>query len=244
MRRAHKVENRKKLLLALGIPAGILICSYLGISVYFINHFYYGTKINGVNFSMKTTGEVESHFAEQIGNYSLTVEPKEGLEEKIVGSDISIKYKKSRGVKKALKGQNAFLWPSMFWKKQIIREDLGFDYNKRQLDTRIQELKSFQNEGKSDPVNAKPEFDGDKFVVKAEVLGTKVDQKAMQEEVTDAVQRLEPVLDLDKTEGYLKPKYTSESKEVIGACEVLNNYSRASITYDMSPEQEVVLALL
>ncbi len=240
MRRAHKVENRKKLLLALGIPAGILICSYLGISVYFINHFYYGTKINGVNFSMKTTGEVESHFAEQIGNYSLTVEPKEGLEEKIVGSDISIKYKKSRGVKKALKGQNAFLWPSMFWKKQIIREDLGFDYNKRQLDTRIQELKSFQNEGKSDPVNAKPEFDGDKFVVKAEVLGTKVDQKAMREEITDAVQRLEPVLDLDKTECYLKPKYTSESKEVIGACEVLNNYSRASITYDMSPEQEVV----
>lgn len=234
------MKNRKKLLLALGIPAGVLVCSYLGFSVYFMNHFYRGTKINGIDFSGKTADKVENHFAEQIGNYSLTVNPKEGPKEKIAGSDISIKYKKSLSVKKALREQNAFLWPSMFWKKQDIRKALGFDYDKEQLDTRIQELKSFQNERKSDPVNAKPEFDGGKFVVKPEALGTKVDQETMRKEIISAVQRQEPVLDLDQTKCYLKPKYTSESKEVIAACEALNHYSRASVTYDMSPKQEVV----
>ncbi|MBA4701310.1 MAG: L,D-transpeptidase/peptidoglycan binding protein [Ruminococcus sp.] len=234
------MNGRKKLLLALGITAGILVCIYCGVSIYFINHFYHGTKIVDVDFSMKTADEADAYFAKQIDTYSLAVSPKEGAKENITGSEISMKYKRTGGLEKALKDQSAFLWPSMFWKKQDIQMEMEFDYDQKQLVDRIQSLKSFQNEDKSDPVGAKPEFDGNKFVVKPEVLGTKVDQEVMQEKITGAIDGLKDTLDMDKEECYLKPKYTSESKEVAAARDALNDYCRASIIYDMPPQQEVV----
>ena len=192
------MSGKKKVLLAGGIAAGILICIYCGISIYFMNHFFHNTRINGVDFSMKTADEAERYFAGQIDGYALKVTPIEGGSEEISGSSISMKYKKSKELDKALKEQGAFLWPSMFWKDHKVKLSLGFDYDQKQLEEKIQALQCFQNEEKSDPESAKPEFDGDKFVVKPEVLGTKVDQEPMKEKLIQAVQGLEEEFSLEK----------------------------------------------
>ncbi|MGC4019805.1 MAG: peptidoglycan binding domain-containing protein [Muricomes sp.] len=235
------MNSRKKLVLALGVTAGALAGVYCGVSIYFINHFYQGTKVAGVDFSMKTVDEAETYFAKQIDNYSLTVSPKEGAKENITGADISMKYREGKGLEKALEKQNAFFWPSMFWKKMDINIKTKFDYDQTKLEEQIQKLKCFQNnEDKTDPVSAKPEFNGDKFVVKQEVLGTKVDQEVMKSKLISAVERLEDKFDLAEEDCYLKPRYTSESKEVAAARDTLNDYCSASIVYDMPPVQEVV----
>lgn len=234
------MSGKKKALLAVGIAAGIIICIYGGISIYFMSHFFHNTRINGVDFSMKTADEAERYFAGQIDGYALKVTPKEGDSEEISGASIFMKYKKSKELEKALKKQGAFLWPSMFWKDHTVKLDLGFDYDHKQLEEKIQELKCFQNEEKIDPESAKPEFNGDKFVVKPEVLGTKVDQDPLKEKLIQAVQGLETEFSLEKEKCYLKPKYTADSKEVAAACDTLNKYCGASITYDMAPQKEVV----
>ncbi len=234
------MEGRKKLLIALGVMAGILICIYLGGSVYFMNHFYYGTDINGADFSMKTVDEAEQYLEKQIDSYELSVNPKEGKSQKITGSDISMEYKKNKELKQTLEKQNAFLWPSMFWKENKVQVKLGFDYDAKKLDEKIQALESFKNDGKTEPENAKPEFDGEKFTVKPEVLGTKVDQEKLKAVIGKSIDGLLKEVELEKEDCYQKPRYTAESKEVNAACDALNQYLRASITYDMAPQKEVV----
>lgn len=231
---------KKKVLIWVGIVFAILICIYFGVTIYFMSHFYQGTKINNVDFSMKTEEEVQAHFAKQVDGYSLSIRPQSGSTETIKASDISIKYQKSENIKKELSKQNSFLWPSMFWKSQDVHVDLGFDYDKGQLKKKIESLQAFSNEGKVDPVSAKPEFKGDTFAITPEVVGTKVDQEKMTKVVVDGVGELTDEVNLVEAECYGKPKYTTESKEVKEATEKLNQYVKASITYDMVPNQEVV----
>lgn len=234
------MAGRKKMLLVLGITAGILICIYLGISIYFMNHFYYGTDINGADFSMKTVDEAEQYLQKQIDGYELAVHSKKAAPQKITGSDIRMAYKKSKELKQTLEKQNAFLWPAMFWKENKVQVKLSFDYDAEKLNGKIQALESFKNEEKTDPENAKPEFDGEQFVVKPEVLGTKVDQEKVKEAITKSVDGLQKKVDLEEEDCYQKPRYTAESKEVSAACDALNQYCKASITYDMAPQKEVV----
>lgn len=234
------MSGRKKGLIAVGIVAGILICIYIVGVVYFRNHFYYGTYINGAEFSGKTLGEAEAHLKKQIDGYTMIIYPSDGEGETLTGTDISMVYKKSKKLAQALKGQNAFLWPSMLWKKNEIKVELGFEFDWQLLEEKIQALKSFENEGKTDPESAKPEFDGEKFIVKPEVIGTKIDQEQGKKVIIENVQKLSPEVYLEKEDCYLKPKYTSKSKEVNEACDKLNQYCKASITYDMPPQKEVV----
>jgi lipoprotein-anchoring transpeptidase ErfK/SrfK len=234
------LNSRKKVLLALGISAGILVCTYLGVSIFFINHFYNGTKINGVDFSVKRADEAEKYFEKQISEYALEINPKTGKKEKITGAEIEMKYKKSDKFNAAIQKQNGFLWPSMFWRKQELKINLGFEYDKKRLEESIQSLKCFDNEGKSDSISAKPEFDGNKFVVKSEEIGTKVNQEDMQDKIADSINEMRERFDVNEEDCYLKPAYTSKSQEVIEAVDTLNDYCRASIIYDMPPTQEVV----
>lgn len=232
--------SRRKVLLALGITAGILICGYIGVSVYFTNHFYHGTNINGVDFSMKTIEDAEKFLKKQITDYQLVVLPKEGEKETLSGADISMEYIENKGLKKAMEKQKAFLWPKMFWEKNQIEAELDFQFDEKKLDEKVQSLTCFQNEGKTEPQNAKPEFNGEKFAVKPEVLGTKVDQEKVKEAIKSAVADLEKKISLESEDCYQKPKYTKDSKEVAAACDTLNQYCKASITYDMAPQKEVV----
>ena len=232
--------RKKKILLALGITAGVLVCAYIGVSIYFMNHFFYGTHINGVEFSMKTAKEAEKFLKKQIKDYELSIIPKEGEKETVLGSEVSMKYVHNKDLERSMKKHNAFLWPSMFWKENKMDVELDFIFDEKKLDERLQSLKSFQNEGKTDPQSAKPEFNNEKFVVKPEVLGTKVDQEKMKNAVKEAVSGLAGSIDLEKEDCYQKPKYTKDSKEVAAACDVLNQYCKASITYDMAPQTEVV----
>ena len=63
-------------------------------------------------FSMKSVSAVENSIKSQVKGYALTVEEKDGVKETISGSDISLAYKKNDSIEKALKSQNAFLWPT------------------------------------------------------------------------------------------------------------------------------------
>ena len=232
--------SRKKLLLVLGILAAVIVCIYLGFSFYFMSHFYSGTHINGADFSMKTAEDADKYLQKQIAVYTLTIIPKEGEKEEVAGADISMKYVKNKKLKQTLEEQNAFLWPSMFFGDSSIKADLGFTLDEKKLEEKIEGLSCWQNEGKTDPQSAKPEFNGEKFVVKEEVLGTKVDQEKTKKAITDAVFGLYEEISLEKEDCYQKPKYTSDSKEVAVACDTLNQYCKASITYDMAPAKEVV----
>mgnify|MGYP007082474249 CR=1 FL=1 len=81
----------------------MLVLLYLGISVFFMSHFYINTTINGKDFSGRSASSVEAYIKEQVKDYKLTIKEQDSKSDVIKGSDISLQYKESDEIEKALK---------------------------------------------------------------------------------------------------------------------------------------------
>ena len=231
---------------ALWITGGVLsvICLiYVAISVYFMSHFFVNTKINGKNFSGKTASDVEKYLQTNIKDYKLTILENEGRQDVISGSEIGLEYRAGTETEKLLKDQNGFAWPKAFFTENSRKVSVNVSYNEESLNQRISQLSCLQTE-QTPAENAKPEFDGNQYVIKPEVYGNAVDKERLTEQVKVHITEFQPQLDMVATKCYAKPKYTEDSKEVQEACDAMNKYVNASITYPMNEPVEVDKALI
>lgn len=229
---------------ALWITGGVLavICLiYVAISVYFMSHFFVNTKINGKNFSGKTASDVEKYLQTNIKDYKLTILENEGRQDVISGSEIGLEYR--AGTEKLLKDQNGFAWPKAFFTENSRKVSVNVSYNEESLNQRISQLSCLQTE-QTPAENAKPEFDGNQYVIKPEVYGNAVDKERLTEQVKVHITEFQPQLDMVETKCYAKPKYVEDSKEVQEACDAMNKYVNASITYPMNEPVVVDKALI
>ena len=231
---------------ALWITGGVLavICLiYVAISVYFMSHFFVNTKINGKNFSGKTASDVEKYLQTNIKDYKLTILENEGRQDVISGSEIGLEYRAGTETEKLLKDQNGFAWPKAFFTENSRKVSLNVSYNEESLNQRISQLSCLQTE-QTPAENAKPEFDGNQYVIKPEVYGNAVDKERLTEQVKVHITEFQPQLDMVETKCYAKPKYVEDSKEVQEACDAMNKYVNASITYPMNEPVVVDKALI
>lgn len=231
---------------ALWITGGVLsvICLiYVAISVYFMSHFFVNTKINGKNFSGKTASDVEKYLQTNIKDYKLTILENEGRQDVISGSEIGLEYRAGTEAEKLLKDQNGFAWPKAFFMENSRKVSVNVSYNEESLNQRISQLSCLQTE-QTPAENAKPEFDGNQYVIKPEVYGNAVDKERLTEQVKVHITEFQPQLDMVETKCYAKPKYTEDSKEVQEACDAMNKYVNASITYPMNEPVVVDKALI
>lgn len=239
--KAQRRKKRKKVIgIVCGSILGVIVLAYLGLSVFFMSHFYFNTTINGVEFSAKSVKDVESYMEQQVKDYELDLNESDGGIEIIKGSDIDIVYEKGKELDKLLKSQNAFLWPKSLWRKPEITASVGVSYNEAKLASVVEGLSCMKPENQEEPENAKPEFDGNEFVVKPEVVGSKIDTENFNKKVKEYIEGFKTSMDMTKEGCYLKPKYVSDSKEVADACEAMNKYLAASITYTFGSATEVV----
>lgn len=238
-RRRRKGSMGKKPWIIAGSIAGALVVIYLGISAFFIGHFYIDTEINGRDFSGKTVEDVEDYIKEQVQDYELTIVEQNNETDVIKGSDISLTYKENEDVQKALEAQNPLLWPKAFFSVTSTNVTIDVGYDEEALNSKIQEVKAVTQE-QTDPVSAYPKFDGDAFVVEPEVYGTAVNVEVFTQKVKEYITNFQAELNMMDEECYVMPKYTSESAEVQEACDAMNAYCKASITYTMEDENVVV----
>lgn len=230
--RDKKKMNWKKVGMITGSVIGALAVIYIGIAVFFMSHFYFNTEINGHPFSAKTAEDVEAFMKEQVKDYSLVIQEKDHKTDTISGADISLEYEANEDIKNALKKQNAFLWPRAFFVENSTQVTIDVSYDKDALNERIQNLQSVKVE-QTPASNAYPKYDGTKFVVEPETLGTAVKMETLQEKIYEYISGFRPKLDMEKEGCYELPKYTADSKEVQDACNAMNQYLKASITYTM-----------
>lgn len=231
---------------ALWITGGVLavICLiYVAISVYFMSHFFVNTKINGKNFSGKTASDVEKYLQTNIKDYKLTILENEGRQDVISGSEIGLEYRAGTEAEELLKDQNGFAWPKAFFTENSRKVSVNVSYNEESLNQRISQLSCLQTE-QTPAENAKPEFDGNQYVIKPEVYGNAVDKERLTEQVKVHITEFQPQLDMVETKCYAKPKYVEDSKEVQEACDAMNKYVNASITYPMNEPVVVDKALI
>lgn len=237
-KKKQKTIDKKIWMIIGGIIAGLVIV-YLAISVFFMSHFYINTQINGKNFSGKNAAAVENYIKNQVADYKLTIVEQNNMTDAIEGSDISLVYKENSDIEDALKKQNAFLWPQAFFSKSSAEVTIEVGYDEAALESKIESVQAL-NQEQTDPQSAYPKYDGNSFVVEPEVYGTKVDVDTFKAKVKDAITNFKSELNMMDEKCYTMPKYTSESPEVQKACDAMNNYLKASITYKMTNQDVVV----
>lgn len=235
-----KHRRRKRILIGIFSFIGVIAAAYLGVSAFFNSHFYYNTNINGTDFSLKTVSQVQDYMEGEVAGYSLTLDEQGGKKETIQGTDISLKYVRDDSVDKLLEQQNPFLWVTAFWDKPEIVAAVGVEFDTEKLNGKLGELTCMKPEEQVPSVSAKPEFTGTQFEIKAEEIGSQIDNEKFKAAVSEAISEFLPELNLKEAGCYIPPQYTSESPEVAQARDAMNSYLGANITLDFTPYTEVV----
>ena len=83
-----KKKTIRNILLFLFVPLALIVMVYVIVSLYYVDRFYNGTWINGVNFSNKTVQEAEESLIQYKESYVLRIIEPNGDSEVIHGSDI------------------------------------------------------------------------------------------------------------------------------------------------------------
>ena len=231
---------KKKLLKIFGIIFGVLVLVYAGFAIFFGNHFMFNTTINGTDYSLKSVDAVAKDMETKVQDYVLTIEESDGDKETVVGKDISLEYVPTDELAELASGQNRVLWITSLWNHPELETKVSVKYNESALDRIINKMECLKEENQIKSVNAHPEFKDTEFVVVEEVIGTEIDKTAFDKNVKAAVEGFVPTLVLSETDSYIPPKFLSDSEEVHKACEEMNSYLGAVITYDVHPKEEVV----
>lgn len=236
-KREFKKPGKKFFIITGGVIGGLILI-YLGISAYFISHFFVNTTINGKDFSGKSAKAVEEYIRGQVNGYELTIIEQNNDRNIIKGSEIGLTYKESSEIEDALKKQNPLLWPAGFFSQSSTQVSVGVDYDEALLDEKLQSIKAMSKE-QTEPVSAYPKYNGNLFEVEPEVYGSAVDTEALKEKTVQYITEFRDSLNMMDEGCYKMPAYTSDSEEVKNACNTMNQYLKAKITYTM--DEEVVV---
>ncbi len=214
-----------------------IIGIYLLISLYFINHFFFQTEINGVNVSLKPHNDVSSIITRFIKEYELKLLERDGQTEIITSQNIGMQYNQNSSTSFINHKQNSFLWiGSLFKNSRYYINDL-YDYNRTLLDNKYNDLKCFS--GKIvEPRNVNFKYKDGSYEIIKEIYGNRVNKKLLITTIEKYILEGRKTLDLSVMQCYENPIYTIESPKTWTTKKLLDRYVSTRITYRFGNETE------
>lgn len=237
--RRKRMNKRSKILPGVIISLCALIIIYLGLTMYFKNHFYFGSVINGNNIAGKTVGEVEKDLSSKIDTYTLKLEERGDVTEQIKATDIGLKYDADK-IKELKDNQNTSIWISALFKKKDPLMSQIVTYDEELLNKCFDNLSCFNSSNIIKPQNASLKYTEDGYEIIDEVYGNKINKDVLYDGVTNAILKGQSTINLDETDCYENPQYTSKSQEAIDAKNTLDKYTDLTITYNSGNNTEVL----
>jgi lipoprotein-anchoring transpeptidase ErfK/SrfK len=233
-------KNRKKIIIILAIFLCTLLIIYFGTAIYFMNRYYYGSEINGIDVSLKPVNEVMEQLESQLQTYKLNITERGGRVEQIMAADIGLKYNPENAFQSFKDGQNPFNWLSSLFNEEGYKLTVGTSYDEKMLKEQIDSLQCFDDSNIVEPKNASIKYEGNSYVIVDEINGAKVDKDILFMHAKETVDKKETTIDLEAIDSYIKPQYTSKSQKIIKARDILNKYVSTKITYTFGENEEVV----
>ena len=211
---------------------------YVGISVYFMDHFFPRTSINHRNAEFLTTRQVKDMVMQQARDYKLVLKGRQGETEELAPQSMGVSYYETDAVDQIKRIQNGFLWPRIFWQADSYQLTAGVTFDEEQLLEALQGLR-LVNEGEA-PENAWVELTEEGYELHEEEQGTCLDMQSLKEQVKGAISNQLPELDLEESGCYRSPGITVESEKIATLTDQLDHWLGAEVTYEFGPESEVV----
>jgi len=214
---------------------------YSLISLYFCNHFFFHTEINGVNVSLKAQDAADQKLRDFLKSYELQLTERDCETEKISGQDIDLQYNKKTGISEVYHTQNSLVWIGSLFKIKKYDIDNLYSYKKDLLNHEMSQLKCL-NQATTEPQNVKFIFTNGSYQAIKEIDGNTIDQNELNKAVRTSIMRGKTNLDLEKSHCYKNPKYPLCSKKVYITKALLDRYVSTNITYKFSNQNEILNA--
>lgn len=223
------------------ICIGLII--YLAFSLFFIDHFYFGTFIGEIDCGGKTAAEAEALISKEIGKYMLEIQGREEKKEVLTASEIGLKFMPSDAFSEIVKEQNGFGWITLFWKNLHYHVPMIVEFDEKLLEKRIRQMPIMQEKNMQKPRNAYiGDYDGSigQYPIVEEERGTYLIYEKVKEAVIQAVGNIEHTLVLDDAGCYEHAEVTKNDAELCRFQYRLNRYVSAKIVYDWHGFEEII----
>ncbi len=213
----------------------VFLVIYVWGFAHYSKHFLPKTTLNGIDVSGKTAEEAEALIAEEVANYSLTIEERDNVTETIKGSDISLAAEFNGEVEEILSKQSAFGWIIGAFKKSEIECDTVVSYDREAFSNALVALNAMNEDYITDPVNATVSeyVKGEGYSIVPEVYGNRLVSDKLYESVQNAIQTLSETVNLEEEDCYKNPTLYSTDDAIATLVENMNRYVNMTITYDL-----------
>lgn len=207
--------------------------------------FLPGTIVDGMDVTGKTASEVEDAIMEQLKGYTLTINGREDLSESITGEGVGLYAEFDDTLDKAIASQKPMDWGKYRFGKAVneVNTDALLRYSDDMLNEAVEGLSCMDEENMREPEDAKiSDYDsatGSYSIIK-EDEGTELLEDKVKEAVATAIMSLAESVDLEEQGCYLAPSVTSEDEALKTACETMNKYVGAKITYKFGDKAETL----
>lgn len=239
-----KAKGRKKIYppsyyrakrIRLGIILGIILIIYLAGSLFFRNHFYIRSKVNGVGASFRTAQSTYDKIINSADKYTISFIDADGNVINEVSSSelgVGVNYDESE-VQTLLDSQSGFNWILRLFVPAEYYTATGNSYDATKV-TAVASSLDFSNQSSTtESQDATIQFDGEKFVIVDEVYGDKITEEGVEEAIIYAVENLQTEINLADGTCYEKPNVLASDANIQKAVDVLNNYMDTDIHYDL-----------
>lgn len=233
-------KSRKKWILGIGIPVAVLLVLYVGISIFFMNSFLYGTTINGVDCFGSSPEKVSAILASGAQDYVLTISEREDQSEEIRGEQLGLSWDFSGQVQEFLEEQSPFAWPALLMDHRDYTIEPLVAYDEEKLTETVEALSCLEPSQAKAPEDAYIDHTETGFTFVEEVAGTTVDKGRLMAAVADAVKNSVTQLSLEEQDCYVNPAITLDSPEIKVPREDIEKWLATRITYQFGPDQEVL----
>lgn len=222
--------SRRMIIERIIILTASIILLYLLVSLYFVNHYFFHTMINGVNLSLKAHGETDRIIEDFVKDYKLQLIERNGDTEDLSGHAAGMKYRSQKGILQIKRKQHAICWIfSLLGGENYYRKDL-FGYNRTKLQEAVMDLNCMKKEIQ-EPCNVGFQYTDGAYGLVREEYGNKINKDRLTQAILSSLQRGKAKLVLEDKLCYINPKYTLSSVKTPITRSLLNKYVSTDITY-------------
>ena len=238
----QKILEKKKWIFILGAVVIVFIAIYLGVSVYFMSHFYFGSKIGDVDVSGKSVAEAELALQKTMDEYALTIKEKDGNTDTILGDAIALEIEWNTSPASYIEKQKGFDWILKIGKTTVYEIDGSFFFDEAKLLEKIAGLSAMDEAKQVLPVDATvSEYDEQKgYTLVPFVQGTAVDGAVFTSKIKECIHSLGENLDMEEQNCYLQPAVTDDNEKLLATIEQLNKCLDTVITYQVGSSTQVL----
>lgn len=243
-----KKKSRKWIAILAALVAVILL-AYGGVAIYYQSHFLNNTFINNSNCSNLTAAQVAAIMDQQSQTYSLQVlgRDEDGVQEEIgtiTAPEIGLHWVDTQSVaQELLNRQNEVLWIQMFWSTENHDVIQGVSYDEDKLQQCLAQMPALQKKNMIEPEDAYiSEYSEEtkSYEIIPETRGTGLNMNLVEDVVSTAIMLGENTVDLEEQGCYDTAKVTAEDAALVKACDTMNQWVSAQITYDWNGNKVIV----